>query len=139
VGFSREKVLGLTELPREWVPTPEWAAAFDGEADKCGVWVQALSGSERDQHEQAMLYQREKSEDGIVPNIRAMLLVRSIIHEDGAKVFRPSDVKALGQLSAAALDRCYTVASKLSGIGPEQAEEMEKNSETAPGSSSFSS
>jgi len=53
-------------------------------------------------------------------------------------VFTQQDVAALGELSAAALDRVFDVASRLSGLNPEDVEAMTKNSGAAPGGGSSS-
>ncbi len=57
----------------------------------------------------------------------ARLVAASIVDEDDKRVFSQSDVKALGEKSAAALDRVMAVAMRLSGLTEEDAEELEGN------------
>jgi hypothetical protein len=61
-------------------------------------------------------------------NVRAKLVVRSVVDEDGNRVFRDQDAPALGEKSAAVLDKLYDVASRLSKVTQEDVEELAKNS-----------
>jgi hypothetical protein len=53
----------------------------------------------------------------------------TIVDEEGNRLFSDADVKLLGQKSAAALDKLFEVAQKLSGLKDEDVEELAKNSE----------
>ena len=61
-------------------------------------------------------------------NIRAKLVARCIIEDDGTPMFTQQDVHALGLKSSAALDRVFEVASRLSGISKDDLEELGKDS-----------
>ncbi len=54
----------------------------------------------------------------------------SIVGEDGQPLFNKGDVFALGEKSAGALDRVFSVASRLSGIGEADIEDLGKPSES---------
>ena len=73
-----------------------------------------------------------------VANLRAKLVARSVVGDDGEPVFTQQDVAALGELSAAALDRVFEVASRLSGLSEADLEEMGKASENGLGGGSSS-
>jgi len=114
--LTRNEILGADDIARELVAVPEWG----GE-----VWVQSLSGAQRDRFEQAMV----KSKDGdTVQNVRASLAAWSIVDNAGVRVFSDADVAALGQKNGAALDRVFTVAQRLSGFGDADVEGLVKNS-----------
>jgi hypothetical protein len=55
-----------------------------------------------------------------------------IVDADLEPVFTQQDVAALGELSAAALDRVFEVASRLSGLNQDAVEENAKNSAAVP-------
>ena len=61
-------------------------------------------------------------------NIRARLCQVSLVDEAGVLLFNSNDIAKLGGKSAAALDRCFEVASRLSGISKDDVEDLEKNS-----------
>lgn len=132
--LTREQILQADDLPRELVPVPEWG----GE-----VWVRTLTGTERDTFESETLLFRPRGESA--PNLdalhqtRARLCARAVCDERGRRLFSDDDVAALGQKSAAALDRVFEVAARLNRISARDLEELEKNSATARGGASSSS
>ena len=127
--LGRDAILAAKSLRTEEVDVPEWGGT---------VLVRELSGRERDEWEASLAVQRGKTMVPDVANIRAKLAARTIVGDDGEPVFTQQDVAALGELSAAALDRVFDVASRLSGLNPEDVEAMTKNSGAAPGGGSSS-
>jgi len=125
--LSRDAILAAKSLRTEEVAVPEWGGT---------VLVRELSGRERDEWEASLAVMRGKTMVPDVANIRAKLAARTI--DDGEPVFTQQDVAALGELSAAALDRVFDVASRLSGLNPEDVEAMTGNSGAAPGGGSSS-
>jgi hypothetical protein len=123
VFLGRDAILKAAALKTEEVAVPEWGGA---------VLVRELRGRERDEWEASLSVQRGGQVVRDIANIRAKLAARTIIGEDGEPLFTQQDVNALGELSAAALDRVFDVASRLSGLNPGDVEEKVKNSGTAP-------
>jgi hypothetical protein len=121
--LGRDAILKAAALKTEDVPVPEWGGS---------VLVRELRGRERDEWEASLAVQRGRQMVPDVANMRAKLVARCIVDGDLEPVFSQQDVNALGELSAAALDRVFEVASKLSGLNPDAVEEMAKNSATAP-------
>jgi hypothetical protein len=70
--------------------------------------------------------------------MRARLVARSICDAEGAALFTEADVNALGEKSAAALDRIFAAAQELSGLGAQDVENLAKNSEPDQSESSIS-
>ncbi len=66
-------------------------------------------------------------------------MVRSIVDEGGNRVFRDQDAALLQRKSASALMRLFNVASRLSGVGDDDVEELVGNSDTTPNDGSDSS
>ena len=63
-------------------------------------------------------------------NMRAKLVALTVVDDKGKRLFRgDADVNALGRKSAAALQRVFEVAQRLSGLSDEDMEELAKNSD----------
>ena len=113
--LDRDAILGADDLVTEVVEVPQWGGS---------VCIRSMTGTERDEFEQEMLAlgAGERS----VENIRARLLVRVIVDEDGSPLFTPADVSVLGAKSASALDMLFDVAQRLNALRPEDVEELAK-------------
>lgn len=127
--LNRDMILKSTTLRTEEVSVPEWGGA---------VLVRELRGRERDEWEASLAVQRGRQMVPDVANMRAKLVARSVVDGAGEPVFTQQDVSALGELSAAALDRVFEVASKLSGLNEKDLEEMAGNSGTGQDAGSSS-
>jgi hypothetical protein len=127
--LGRDAILAAKALKTEDVPVPEWGGS---------VLVRELPGRERDEWEASLAVQRGKQMVPDVANMRAKLVARSVIGEDGKPVFTQQDVSALGELSAAALDRVFEVASRLSGLSEADLEAAAGNSGTGQDAGSSS-
>lgn len=119
--LTREQILAAPDEQREIVPVPEWG----GE-----VMVRGLSGRGRDEMEAAVVMQNGRNTRVNHVNLRAKLLVRTVIDPESRQPLFNSngDVKALGEKSAAALQRVFDVAQRLSGMTASDVEELTKNS-----------
>jgi len=103
----------------EEVAVPEW----DGT-----VLVRGLTGAERDALESNIVQaNRDGSTTVDTRNLRARLVALCVVDEDGERIFSDEDVDALGRKSAAALDRVFSVAQRLSGLRAADIEELRKN------------
>jgi len=121
--LSREQILEAPDLPYEDVEVPEWGGI---------VRVRGLTGAERDQFEAAILERQGNGRFRVrMTNIRARLVALACVDEQGRRLFSEQDVAALGQKSAVALQRVFEVAQRLSGLAPQDLEELAKNSRSA--------
>ena len=127
--LTRDAILAAAALKTEDVPVPEWGGS---------VLVRELRGRERDEWEASLAVQRGRQMVPDVANMRAKLVARCVVDAEGEPVFSQQDVNALGELSAAALDRVFEVASRLSALNPDSLEEKAKNSATAQNGGSTS-
>lgn len=116
--LSREAILAASDLTTIEVEVPEWNGI---------VLVRALTGRERDEFEASILERRGKRMEPNVANIRAKLVVKCCVGEDGQRLFTDQDANALGEHSAAAVNRIYEAASKLSGLTDEDVEDLAEN------------
>lgn len=108
--LTAQQILDAQDLAYEDVDCPEWGGV---------VRVYCMTGRER-----AELNRQWKPES---VHYRELMLWFCARDEDGARVFiDPQQVDALGKKSGVALDRCFTVALRLNGIGNE--DEVKKKS-----------
>ena len=117
--LSRDQILSAQDVQIERVFVPEWG----GE-----VLVRGLRGFERDEIEASMIARVGKDWRLNIHNLRAKLVAMSVVDEHGNRIFSDSDVDALGKKSAAALQRVFEVAQRLSGLSAEDVEALGKAS-----------
>ena len=110
--LSKDAILAVDDLPRETVIIPEWG----GE-----VLVRTMSGTDRDAFEASLL-----EKDGRMENVRARLVALTLCDSQGDRLFDDSEIAALGRKSARALDRVFSVAQRLNGIGVDQVDAAKK-------------
>lgn len=127
--LGREDILKAQDIETEIVEVPEWAGS---------VRVRGLSGQERDEFEASTMVMRGKQMVPDQANFRAKLACRCLVDDQGDPLFSQRDVYALGQKSGAALDRVFTVASRLSGLSEADVEELQGNSPAAQSGDSIS-
>jgi hypothetical protein len=133
--LGKAAILAADDLQRQEVHVPEWA---DPETGADTVLIRGLTGAERDEYEASMVRQRGNEMVANLSNIRAGLVLRCCIDENGNRLFTSTDLGALGEKSAAALDRVFEAASELSRLNQKDIEELAGNSGAAPGGDSAS-
>lgn len=114
---TKEKLLAL----RSSVPSETVDVAGVGQVE-----VRGLTAAGRDEWEQRIYNAKGKT----LSNMRASL-VALCLFEDGKRIFEASDVAAVGELPAKVVDELWEVATRLSGLGATDKDELEKNSESA--------
>ena len=110
--LTKEAILAADDLPRETVLVPEWGG---------DVYVRTMSGTDRDAFEASLL-----EKDGRMENVRARLVALTLCDSQGDRLFDDSEIAALGRKSARALDRVFSVAQRLNGIGVDQVDAAKK-------------
>ena len=108
-------VLDLRDLQDELVDVPEWGYRLR---------VRSLTGTERDAFEISLLENRGKSREVNLSNMRAKLVAASVRKTDDGRVFTDGQVEALGKKNAAALQRVFRVAQRLSGLAEDEVDEL---------------
>jgi hypothetical protein len=127
--LTKDQMLAADDIKSERVPVPEWAG---------DVMVRGLTGAQRDQWEASMSVQRGKRREPDMANFRARLVVLCVVDETGELVFHSGDIDALAGKSGAALDRLYSAAARLSGIGEQDVEDLTQDFGKADGGDSSS-
>jgi hypothetical protein len=118
--LSRDAILGNADTVMEVVEIPEWGGKIN---------VKSLSAKERDQFEASMFTQKGDDVVRNLENLRARLVSKTACDEKGNLLFREDDVRAIGKKNAAAVDRAFAVAQRLSRLRKEDIKAMTKNSE----------
>ena len=119
--LTRDAILKAgAKLASEKVEVPEWGGT---------VTVVELTGRERDAWEADIVELNEAGDDAkmSLENARAKLAVRTVVDDDGKRIFTDDDIEELGSTSARALSRIFNVASRLSGLTPGDMDELTKN------------
>jgi hypothetical protein len=119
--LGRDAILAVQDIPQRELFIPEWDT---------WVLVRGLSGKERDEYETSIMVGKGKSRDVNMQNLRAKLIVRSVVDAAGKPLFSAQDVEELGAKSASALEKIFDVARELSGLTEQDTEELLKNSES---------
>ena len=130
MSLSRDQILSAGDVTIEEVQVPEWGGS---------VYVRSLNGRARDRFESSRFKLKGDKVEMIHDNTRAVLLSLSLCDEAGTLLFSEADVAALGEKNAAAMDRCFDVAQRLSGLRNKDVEEKLKNSAAVQTDSSVSS
>lgn len=116
--LNRDQILEAADLTTEVVAVPEWG----GE-----VIVSAMTGAARDAWEQSLVVAVGGKARANMENIRARLVVATVVDESGNRLFADADVVALGRKSSAALERVCKAAQRLNGLTKADVESLKGN------------
>lgn len=117
--LTKEQILTAGRARKvERVPVPELGG------DVC---VRGLTGTDRDAFEASLFNGEGEERKFSAENVRAKLLVRCIVDEEGKRLFGDDEHQVLGDCGADALDALYDVAQRLSGIARKDLERAVKN------------
>lgn len=119
--LTREQILQAQDISAQLVEVPEWGGS---------VWVRGLNGVERDDYEATLIKGRGRNRDVNLHNMRAKLVARACVVSEEAnagRLFSDEDAAVLAKKSAAALERVFSVAQRLSGLTEADVEELSKD------------
>ena len=112
--LSKAAILAASDKKMVDIDVPEWGGTV-----KCRV----MSGTERDRFE-AEFVGGNKSVD----MVRAKLVAKCLCDEEGVRLFTEQELPALGEKSAAVLDRLFQSCMKLNRFSKDDVEELAGNS-----------
>lgn len=131
--LNRDAILGANDRVIETVGVPEWGDT---------ICVRAFTGTQRDEFEQSCVEARAKGRKrGLeidARGIKIKAVISSVCDEAGNLLFTEADAEALNAKSAAAIERIYRVVQRISGLLPEDIEELAGNSASGLSESSGS-
>ncbi len=116
--LTRDAILQANDMHTERVEVPEWGGS---------VLVSSMTGRDRDRFEASLMGTKGSDTTANMANIRARLAAITCVGEDGQQIFTLKDIEALGRKSASALDRIFSVAQKMNGIGDDAVGELAGN------------
>ena len=111
--LRRDQALGVADRKREAVEVPEWDAT---------VHLSEMSLT-LGQEYVALIGASEGDETGLV----TALLVRTIVDENGERLFTDDDGEALAGMSLKVLKRLFAIAGRLNGVTDEGLAQLEGN------------
>jgi len=127
--LTRDMILNIQDIETEEVEVPEWGGS---------VFVKGLSGKERDEYQVSIMQKNGKNYDVNFKNATVKLVVACVVDKEGKRLFETADIDILSSKSGKALNRLYEVATRVSGLSPDDVDELVKNSEAIPSDSSTS-
>jgi hypothetical protein len=128
--LSKDDILKAADNTPEEVDVPEWGGT---------VLVRGMTGKERDAFEVSLMTPGRGGRREVNPvNVRAKVVARCVVDDDGNRLFTDADAAELGDRSAAAVDRVYAVAARLSGMAEGDQEQMTRDFALADGDGSSS-
>ncbi len=114
----RDDILAADDLPTVAVEVSEWGVT---------VYVRSMTGTERDDYEIGLMETKDLPLKEKLHNMRAKLIVRTVVNEDGSRMFSDADIDLVGAKSAAALSKVAKAAQKLNGLTDEELNEIAGN------------
>lgn len=118
--LTKEQILSIHDWQYQEVDVPEWGGT---------VRMRGLTSAERDQFE--LEVQRIMEKGGSLV-LRARIVARCLVDDEGKRLFADAEIEKLAQKSGVVLDRLFWVAMRLSGIGQESMQEMQERLKKAP-------
>lgn len=119
--LTREAILEADDIQEEVVQVPEWGGK---------VLVRGLTGSQRDDYEATLQRGKGTNKEINLRNARAKLVMWSVVNaqtQARERLFSEQDVERLGKKSAAALQRVFDAAARLSGLSAKDLDELTEN------------
>jgi len=127
MAMNRAQIDAVDDRPIELFDVPEWGGSVN---------LRPISATDRAVIERMSFeFQDGKARE----DLRTILCAMTLVDNVGKRLYNDSEIHILGQRSAAALDRVFTRAQKLSGIGSAEIDGLAKNSDAAPSGGSTSS
>lgn len=123
----RNQILSTEDTKREAVTVPEWGDVT--------VYVKNLSSKDRDGWEASLITITSdgKAKRVNMINMRARLVVRCLVDENGKRIFSDDDAEALGEKSAAVMARLFDLCQRINALSGKEVAALEKNSVPAQG------
>ena len=110
--LTKDSILSAKDFDTQVVHVPEWGG---------DVTLRGLSSMDRDN------FEADLAENQDLRNLRARLVVKAIVDEDGNRIFADSDAEALGAKNSSVIIRLFEEVRKMSGMSDEELQEAQGN------------
>lgn len=120
--LGKDDILNADDMKTESVDVPEWG----GE-----VIIKTLTARQKDAWEASIVKQGSGTKMNLI-DMRARLVVVSIVDDQGKRVFADSDVGKLTQKFCKAVDRVFDAAQRLNKMTDDDVKDLEGNCEAGP-------
>lgn len=120
--LSFDQIVGTDDISHKDVEVKEWGGT---------VRLKQLTSGQRDAWEAKFVVNKDKPER-YLQNLRADLVARCLVDEDGKRLFDDKQVAKLADKSPIVVNLLFEEARKLNGLSDADVEELEGNSESAP-------
>lgn len=131
--FTKDDLIAAASQPQ--LPCEPVTITINGRTGQ--VWVQGMSGVQRDAWEKSLMKGRGRHRDLNTNNVRARLAVRCLVEKPGGpRIFTDDQEALVGNMPASALNPIFEKAQRLNGVTNEDIDELGKFSEPEDGSGS---
>jgi hypothetical protein len=115
MALTAEQIIAASDIETEAVDVPEWGGK---------VFIHGLSAIEVDRYNRSLVVMDGKGNTtvGRLDNVRASLVVRCLVDENGERLFDDQHARELGKKSSAVIQRLWEVARRLSRMDDTQEE-----------------
>jgi hypothetical protein len=128
--LSKADILAASDLTTQTVEVPEWGGA---------VIVRSMTGAQRDAYEATLMTRGDDGKLSVnTDNMRAKLLLCTLVDEQGNPLFTADDLTALAGKSAGAIERLSVIAQTLNGLNRSAVDDAAKNSVSGQSDTSVS-
>jgi hypothetical protein len=93
------------------------------------IWIYGLTCGEKDDYENFVVKVDSKEKSVSLDNARAVLMQMVCRNQHGARIFSDKDIGKLTALPTSIVEPILKVARKLSGMDPNEIEDLVKNSQ----------
>lgn len=107
--LNKEQILNAKDHVFEDIDVPEWGGS---------VRVRSLTAQEREE------FEAEMSKSSVC--IRAHLIARTLIDDDGNRIFETKDIVDLGKKNAVVMSKLFDASSRISGLRKQDIDDLEK-------------
>ena len=102
--LTKDSILAVQDFTTKTVDVPEWGGS---------VLLRGLSSRDKDK------FETELAETQDLNNLRARLVVLSLVDENGERMFSDDEADSLGQKNALVIGRLFDEVRELSGMSDE--------------------
>lgn len=109
MALTAEQVLAASDIETEAVDVPEWGGKVN---------IRGLTAAQRDRYDREIVNidKQGNTSIGRLENLRALLVVRCLVDDEGDRLFKDSQARELGEKSSVVIGRLWDVAARLSGM-----------------------